>query len=68
MNGSDYSMNCNMEIPSVDNILEKIHLSSTIFNEFASTYYDNKNYGFGILFKHYTENSSNNINQRASIQ
>ena len=54
-------MTCNRAIPSVDNTLKKIHLSKTIFNEFTSTYYDDKNGGFGLLFKTFTANSDKNI-------
>ena len=49
-------MTCNRAIPSVDNTLKKIHLSTTIFNEYTSTYYDYKNNGFELLFRQYTEN------------
>ena len=31
------------------------------FNEFTSTYYDNKNDGFEILFNQYTANGVNTI-------
>ena len=43
-----------MAIPSVANMLKKIHLSTTIFNEIISTYYEDKDDGFGIFFKQYT--------------
>ena len=37
---------CNMEIPSVVDTWNKIHLGTLILNEFTSTYYYNKNVGF----------------------
>ena len=46
MYDSYYVMTYNTEIPYVANTLKKIHISITIFNEFASTYYDNKYGGF----------------------
>ena len=50
-----------MEIPDVVNTLNKIHLSTNIFSEFNSTYYDDKNHGFGLLIIHYTYSFINNI-------
>ena len=41
----------------------KILLSWTIFNESTSTYYDNKDDGFGMFLKHYTVNFVNDVNQ-----
>ena len=35
-------MTCNREIPSIANTLKKVHLSSIIFNEFTSIFYDDK--------------------------
>ena len=46
---NDYVMTCNIAIPSVANTLNKIHLSTIIFNESTSTYDDNKNEGFGFF-------------------
>ena len=43
MNTNYYVMTCNTEIPSIDNTTKKINLSTTILNEFTSTYYDDKN-------------------------
>ena len=60
-------MTLNREIPSVPNTLKKIHLSTTIFNESTSTYYDDNNDGFGILLIKNTENSVNNIYHPALI-
>ena len=61
-------MACNREICYVTNTLKKIHLSRNIFNEFTSTYYDNKNEDFGFLFGQYTENFVNNIYHPYLIQ
>ena len=38
------------EITSVENTLKKISLSETILNEFTSTYCDDKNDSFEMLF------------------
>ena len=62
MHDSDSITTCNTAIPSVANTIKKIYLSSTIFNEYTSTYYDNKYYGYGMLFRNYTSNSVNKIN------
>ena len=48
-------MTYNTLIPSVANTMKKIHLSTILLNEFTSTYYENKNDGFEILFKQFTE-------------
>ena len=55
-------------IPCFDNTLKKIHISSTIFNEFTSTHYDDKYDGFGMLVKQYTLKCVKNINHTALIQ
>ena len=44
-------MTCGTKIPSVDNILKKIHLSTNIFNELNPTCYDSKNCGLVICFQ-----------------
>ena len=49
-------MTYNMTIYSVDNTLRK-NLSTNLFNEIISTYYENNDNGFEILFKQYTEDS-----------
>ena len=59
-------MNCNGYILSVSITMKKIHLSTTIFNEFTSTHYDNKNNDSGLFLRRYTENSVNNIPPRLS--
>ena len=46
---NDSVITCNTEIPSVANMLKKIHPSTNIFNEFTSSYYDDKNDGFGFF-------------------
>ena len=43
MRDNDSVMTCNREIPSIDNTQNKIHS-----DEFTSTYYENKNYGFNF--------------------
>ena len=48
------SIICNRSINYIANTLKKIDISSNIFNEFTSTYYDDKDDGFGMLFKKYT--------------
>ena len=52
---NDYVMTCNTHIPSVDNNLKKNNTSTTIFNEFSSTYYGDKNDCFKFVSKKYTE-------------
>ena len=42
---------CNREIPSNANTLNKTHLSTIIFDELTSTYYDNNNEGLVFLFR-----------------
>ena len=63
MYASDYAMTCNAEISFVANTLNKIHISTTIYNEFNSTYVEDKDNGFGILFKQYTVSCDNNVYQ-----
>ena len=54
-------MSYNNEISSVVNTPKKIYLSTTIFNEFTSTYnYDNNHY-FEMLFQQYITSSVNII-------
>ena len=43
---SDYVMTSNYSITYVANTIKKIYLGTTILNEFAYTYYDNKNDSF----------------------
>ena len=68
MHEKDLVMNRNMEIPSVANTQKKIYLSITTFNEITSTCHDDKNCGFEILFKQFTENSVDNIEHPALIK
>ena len=37
MHANDYFMTYNMVIPSVDNALKNVYLSTTLLNEFSST-------------------------------
>ena len=54
-------MSYNNEISSVVNTPKKIYLSTTILNEFTSTYsYDNNDY-FEMLFQQYTDFSDKTI-------
>ena len=41
-------------ITSVANTLKNIYIGGTILGEFTSTYYDDNNYDFGMLFQQYT--------------
>ena len=54
-------MSCIKPVPSVANILKKLYPSATILNEFTSTYYNDKNYSFEILFQKYKDSGFNNI-------
>ena len=57
----DYVMNWNNAITSVANNPNKRDLSKNLLNEFTSTYYDDKNDYFAMLFQNYTASSINNI-------
>ena len=54
-------------INSVANTLKKIHLSETLLNLFTSTYYDDNNDSFEMLFQKYTAIYINIIYHRAII-
>ena len=41
-------------ITSFVNTLKNIYIGGTILGEFTSTYYDDNNYDFGMLFQQYT--------------
>ena len=58
---SYYVMICINAIISVENTPKKIYLSVTILNEFTSTYYDDKNDYFEMLFQKYTASAVKNI-------
>ena len=47
----DSTITCNYAIPSVANTLNKIYLSTTLLNEFTSTYYNDKNDYLKYCFK-----------------
>ena len=47
---SDSLMTWNTAITSVENTLKKIYLSTNNFNKFTSTYYDDNDYSFEMLF------------------
>ena len=61
MHGNDSVITCNTMIPSILNNPKKIHLSTTIFNSYYSTYFDDRNDGFEVLYKQYTSIFVNNI-------
>ena len=61
-------MTCNMSIPSVTNTQNKNHLRKNIFNEFNSTYYDDKNYGSELILKTVYIYSINNIDYTSLIK
>ena len=68
INKNDLVTTFNTVIPSVAKYLKKIHISLTIFNELNSTYYNNKNYGFAMLFKQFKVNYYENNYQPSLIQ
>ena len=68
MHANDSVMTCNMTIPYIVNILKTIRLSTNIFIEFTSTYYDDINDCYEMLFKQYTETYVNNIDHPVLIQ
>ena len=55
MHANDSVMTCNMTIPYIVNILKTICLSTNIFIEFTSTYYDDKNDNFQMFCKLYID-------------
>ena len=61
-------MTRNTSTPYVANTTKKMHLSTIILNEFTSTYYENTDDCFEILFQKYTASSVNNINHPSLIQ
>ena len=58
---SDSVMTWNSAITSVTNTLKKTHLSTTVFNEFTSKYYNYNNDSFAMFFQKYKTNFVNNI-------
>ena len=54
---SDYVMTWNYAIPSVENTKKKIYPSTTLLNQFTSTYYDDKDDYFSIFSQQYTDGS-----------
>ena len=54
-------MSCSTAITSVVNTLKKNYLSGTILDKFSSTYYDDNNDNFGLLFQQYTAIAVGNI-------
>ena len=58
---SDSIMICSNPITAVENNLKKIYLGGYLLVEFTSTYYDDKNDTFGLLFQQYTASAVENI-------
>ena len=54
-------MSCCTPINSVANTRKKIYLGRSIFDEFKSEYYNDKNDDFGLLFQQYTARAVGNI-------
>ena len=52
---NDYVTKRNRYISSVANTLKNIHLSSDLYEEFASTFYSDKTVFFRYLFREYTK-------------
>lgn len=48
-------MTYKIDNPFTSNTLKKINLSSDLYNEFASTLYNDKGYTFGYIFGKYTK-------------
>ena len=65
---SYYVMICSNEIISVENTPKKIYPSVTILNEFTSTYYDDKNDYFEMLFQNYAASDVNKIYHPSIIE
>ena len=57
MFGCDYIMSFTTTIPSVTNTLKKIYIGGNMLDEFTSTYYDDKNDTFVLLFQQYTSST-----------
>ena len=58
---SDDKMSCITAVTSVVNIHKNIYLSVALLDEFTSTYYDDKNDSFEMLFQKYTDSAVNDI-------
>ena len=54
-------MICITVIPSIANTMKNIYLIATLFNESTSTYYDDKNDYFEMLFQNYAASDVNKI-------
>ena len=61
MYNSDYTMICSTSITSVANTLKKIYLGGTLWCEFTSDYYNDKNYTFRLFFQPYKASAVNKI-------
>ena len=51
---SDSIISSSTTIISFANTLKNIYIGGNILGEFTSTYYDDNNYDFGMLFQQYT--------------
>ena len=58
---NDYLTRCITKITSIANTLKNIPLGGTILNEFTSTYYNDNNDSFEMLFQKYTASAVNII-------
>ena len=56
-----FSINCNRYISSAVNTWKKIHLNSNLFDEFYTTFYNDKNSVFKYIFKKVTSLYLNEI-------
>ena len=63
-----YVMCRSTTILSIENNLKNIHLSATILKEFTSTYCDDNNDTFGMLFQQYTAIYVNKIYHPSLIE
>ena len=65
---SDYEMTCSVTMNYVSYNLNKIYLTTTILIEFTSTYYDDNNDSFKMLFQLYTYIPVKNIYQPSIVE
>ena len=68
MFGSYPVMTYNYATNSVAKNPKKMYQNKNILNEFTSTYYDDKNHYFAMLFRQYTTSSINNIYHPSLIE
>ena len=63
-----YVIACKKPINFDYNTLKTIHLSSYFYNECVSTFYNDKDFTFGYLFREYIKPSLQNIDHTALIE